>query len=67
MNKTFWLIGDVREQLKELPNNSIHCCIFSPPYWGLRKYSDDSKMIGLEPTFAEWLNNMVTEFNRRIC
>jgi DNA modification methylase len=32
------LIGDVRERLKELPDQSVNCCVTSPPYWGLRDY-----------------------------
>ena len=30
--------GDALEVLKTLPENSIHCCITSPPYFGLRDY-----------------------------
>lgn len=30
--------GDVLEVLKTLPDESIDCCITSPPYWGLRDY-----------------------------
>jgi len=30
--------GDSLEVLKTLPDNSINCCITSPPYWGLRDY-----------------------------
>ena len=32
------LIGDVRERLKELQDQSVNCCVTSPPYWGLRDY-----------------------------
>ena len=32
------LEGDVREQLRELPDGSIHCVMTSPPYFGLRDY-----------------------------
>ena len=32
------LIGDVLEKIKEIPDNSVDCCISSPPYWGLRDY-----------------------------
>jgi DNA modification methylase len=32
------LVGDVRERLRDIPDNSIHCCITSPPYFGLRDY-----------------------------
>jgi DNA modification methylase len=30
--------GDVLERLREIPDDSIHCCVTSPPYWGLRDY-----------------------------
>ena len=32
------LVGDVREQLRTLPADSVHCVVTSPPYWGLRDY-----------------------------
>ena len=56
------LQGDAREMLCTLPENSVHCCITSPPYWGLRSYGDDEGMIGLEPTFDEHLANLVAVF-----
>ncbi|MGK2898569.1 MAG: DNA-methyltransferase [Burkholderiaceae bacterium] len=34
---TFYL-GDVRDVLRELPDESVHCVVTSPPYWGLRDY-----------------------------
>lgn len=30
--------GDCREQMRTMPENSIHTCVTSPPYWGLRDY-----------------------------
>lgn len=30
--------ADAREALRELQDNSIHCCVTSPPYFGLRDY-----------------------------
>jgi DNA modification methylase len=30
--------GDVIECLREVSNESVHCVITSPPYWGLREY-----------------------------
>jgi len=32
------LTGDVLDRLKELPDESVHCVVTSPPYWGLRDY-----------------------------
>jgi DNA modification methylase len=33
-----FLVGDVRAKLKELPDESVHCVVTSPPYYGLRDY-----------------------------
>jgi DNA modification methylase len=35
---TRYLIGDCRDVLKTLPEESVHCVVTSPPYWGLRDY-----------------------------
>lgn len=32
------LHGDALAKLRELPDESVHCVITSPPYWGLRDY-----------------------------
>ena len=32
------LCGDALEQLRLLEDESVQCCITSPPYWGLRDY-----------------------------
>lgn len=55
------LQGDCLEQLKTLPGESIHCCVTSPPYWGLRDYGVDGQM-GLEPTPDEYVAKMVEVF-----
>lgn len=36
------ICADAREALAAMPDGSVHTCITSPPYWGLRDY-------GLEP------------------
>ena len=56
------LNGDCREVLRTLPDASVHCCVTSPPYWGLRSYKGDPGMIGLEPTFDEHLERLVEVF-----
>lgn len=55
------LIGDVLEQLATLPENSVHCCVTSPPYWGLRDYGVEGQ-IGLEATPEEFIAKMVAVF-----
>lgn len=35
------LVGDCLTRLRELPSNSVHTCVTSPPYFGLRSYMPD--------------------------
>ena len=42
-------IGGSRELLKAMADHSVHCCVTSPPYFGLRDYGVDGQM-GLEAT-----------------
>ena len=53
--------GDAREVLKTLPDNSINCCVTSPPYWGLRDYGVEGQF-GLEKTPEEYVSKMVEVF-----
>lgn len=53
--------GDWIERLKEMPDESVHCVVTSPPYWGLRDYSVAGQH-GLEPTPEEYIAKMVAGF-----
>lgn len=55
------LVGDVRDRLKELPDESVHCVVTSPPYFGLRDYGVDGQ-IGLEETPSAFVDVMVAVF-----
>ncbi|WP_314408846.1 site-specific DNA-methyltransferase [Pseudomonas kuykendallii] len=55
------LIGDALEQLRTLPAQSVHTCVTSPPYYGLRDYGVDGQ-IGLEQTPAEFIDRLVAVF-----
>lgn len=50
--------GDCRQILPTLPEDSVHCVVTSPPYFGLRDYGVDGQ-IGLEPTPAEFVEQLV--------
>ena len=50
--------GDVFDGLKQVDNESVDCCITSPPYWGLRQYSNDPREIGQEEFYTEYLAKM---------
>lgn len=63
------IIGDCREKLRELPDESVHCCVTSPPYFGLRSYLRDDHPnkrleIGLEATPEEYVDAMVDVFRQ---
>jgi site-specific DNA-methyltransferase (adenine-specific) len=55
------LHGDCRETLKTLPDASAHCCVTSPPYFGLRDYGHDGQ-IGLEESPDAFVQQMVGVF-----
>ncbi len=44
-----------------LADESVNCCVTSPPYWGLRDYGTATQ-IGLEKTPDEYVANMVAMF-----
>jgi len=55
------ICGDCLEVVSEWPAESIHCCVTSPPYWGLRDYGVDGQL-GLEKTPEEYVAKMVAVF-----
>ena len=61
LNKVNILIGDCRNLLREMPEKSVHTCVTSPPYFGLRDYGMDDQ-IGLEQTPEAFVAEMVAVF-----
>lgn len=55
------IIGDALEQLALLPDQSVHCCVTSPPYYGLRDYGVDGQ-IGKEKTPEAYVSKLVEVF-----
>jgi len=55
------ITGDCREVLRTLPDKSVHCCVTSPPYFGLRDYGMAAQ-IGLEQTPDAFVAEMVSVF-----
>lgn len=51
-------IGDCREVLRSLPDESVHCVVTSPPYWRQRDYGHPGQL-GLEQTPEEYVNLLV--------
>jgi DNA modification methylase len=59
--KTQILNGDCIEMMKTLPDQSVNCCVTSPPYFGLRDYGHEGQ-IGLEETPEAFVQKMVEVF-----
>ena len=64
------LVGHVLDRLADLSDESVHCCVTSPPYYGLRDYGIEPQVwadgwrgsLGLEPTPALYVEHMVAVF-----
>ena len=55
------LVGDVRDVIKTIPDESINCCITSPPYWGMRDYGVDNQ-IGAEDDVLLYIQELTSLF-----
>lgn len=55
------LTGDCRSALPSLADESVHCVVTSPPYFGLRDYGVAGQ-IGLEPTPNAFVAELVAVF-----
>ncbi|MBP8178973.1 MAG: site-specific DNA-methyltransferase [Spirochaetes bacterium] len=56
------IIGDSR-QIKDVPDESVHLIITSPPYWQLKDYGN-GKQIGFNDTYEEYINNLNLVWNQ---
>lgn len=54
--------GNCLTVLKTLADNSVDCCITSPPYWGLRDYGHEEQ-IGGESDFKQFVVNLANVFD----
>ena len=61
MQRNEILIGSALDILPQLPANTFHCCVTSPPYYGLRDYGVEGQL-GRESTPAEYVENLVNVF-----
>jgi DNA modification methylase len=55
------LQGDCIEMMRTLTDNSVNCCVTSPPYFGLRDYGCDGQ-IGLEESPDAFIAKLVAVF-----
>ena len=57
------LRGNALDKLKYIPEQSIHTCITSPPYFNLRNYGHKDQL-GLESNSEEFIQNLVNVFSQ---
>lgn len=70
MNDCWLLTGDCREMLECVKEKSVHCCVTSPPYWGLRDYGLDPVTwedgwigcLGMEKSPDQFVTHLVEVF-----
>lgn len=55
------LVGDCIDMMRMLPDQTVHTCITSPPYFGLRDYGVEGQ-IGLESSPREFIDSLVAVF-----
>jgi DNA modification methylase len=53
--------ADCRKGMAFLTDESVDCCVTSPPYWGLRDYGAEEQ-IGLEGSFEDYLQSLSQVF-----
>lgn len=63
MNERLTIIsGDCVEELRRLPAESVHLCVTSPPYWGLRDYKIPPSIWGGDPECEhQWSAEIITD------
>lgn len=57
------LLGNNRDTIKTIDNNSIQTIITSPPYFALKRYSDSDLEIGVEDTPEAYISNLCDVFD----
>ena len=55
------ILGDVRSKLLDIPDETFHTCITSPPYWGMRDYGHEGQ-IGAEDDLQDYVKGLVSCF-----
>jgi DNA modification methylase len=53
-------VGNALNELRKLPSEIVHCCVTSPPYYGLRSYGTEPQVWGGDPNCShEWTEQII--------
>lgn len=55
------IIGDSR-RMTQIPDESVHLVITSPPYWQLKDYGEE-KQVGFDDSYEDYINNLSLVWN----
>lgn len=58
MSRVLIYVGEALDRLRQLPDESVHVIVTSPPYWRLRDYGE-ARQLGLEDTPQEYVDRLV--------
>lgn len=61
LSESLIIEGDAKVALQRLPDQSVQCCVTSPPYWSLRDYNIPGQ-IGLEPSVGRFISRLAECF-----
>lgn len=54
---------DAKSGVSELRDNTVNCCITSPPYFNIRNYMNNPLQIGNEETVEDYIQSLIDIFN----
>ena len=52
------MLGDSRNLIQDVPAESVHLAITSPPYWTLKKYKDNADQLGHIDDYQQFLDQI---------
>ncbi len=52
------ILGDAREIVDSIPDESVHLAITSPPYWTLKRYNEHTNQLGHISDYDEFLDEI---------
>lgn len=56
--------GDVRDVLRDFPDDFFDLAVTSPPYWGLRDYTEDYREVGQETSADQYVMQLASIFGQ---
>ena len=49
------MLGDSRDLMRDVPEESVHLAVTSPPYWTLKRYEENDSQLGHVDDYEQFL------------